>query len=164
GPASSGPRLLAGRRQRAVGQAGQLGSDAGRVGVVQVVEDGQRPQPGVTGAWPVARVLVGVAQAGQGLGLAGTVADPGPPGRGTGVAAHGLRVVAQAVIGQAQAVQRGGFAQVVAELAVEMESLAEVVEGLLVVTEEGFAPADGVQGPGLPDPVPGGTEGTQRPE
>ena len=52
---------------------GELGANLTGVGVVQVVEDGQRLPPGIPGLPRVAGGVVGVAEVGEDLGLVGAV-------------------------------------------------------------------------------------------
>src|SRR5437588_8564988 len=80
------------------------------VGVVQVVEDGQSPLPGLVCGGDVARVLVGVAQADEGVGLWMASAQLLVQLQCVVVAGDGPPVLAEVVVGDAEAVPGVGLA------------------------------------------------------
>ena len=68
------PRLTRLSAQRGVAELPELGADLVGVGVLQVLEDGERLLPGLPGLRQLAGGVAGVAEVGEGLRFAAAVA------------------------------------------------------------------------------------------
>src|SRR5437762_856444 len=106
-----------GRGGEAEAGADVLGAQhlAGAFVVVAVGEDVQRGGPGGAGMVGPAGGVLGVPEAGEGVGFGVAVAEVAEQGEGVLVAVGGLGVVAEVVVGVADAVPRGGFPPAVAD-------------------------------------------------
>src|SRR5215470_870242 len=121
--------------------AGELGADLAGVGVLDVLEDGQRLLPGLPGLGQLAGDVAGVAEVGEGIRF--EVAVAGFPGNAEGalVAGGGFGEVAQMVLGVPHAVPGMSLGPAVADFRAQGECLAAERAGLLVVAEPAVAPA-----------------------
>ena len=84
--------------------AGELGADLAGVGVLQVLEDGQRLLPGLPGLRQLAGSVAGVAEVGEGVRFVEAVAGFPVQAERALVAGGGFGEVAQMVLGVSQAV------------------------------------------------------------
>jgi hypothetical protein len=101
--------LLCGRVRGGVAVcAGELGADLAGVGVLQVLEDGQRLLPGLPGLGQLAGGVAGVAEVGQDVRFIEKVAGFPEEAERALVAGGGFGEVAQMVLGVPQAVPPGG--------------------------------------------------------
>jgi hypothetical protein len=159
GASDLGPaRGLAPRRRQAV----EKRPDLRRLGVVQLLEYGQRLAPGLAGGRRAAEGTVGLAQVHQRPGLVITVAQLAVQRQGPLVAGERLKVAAEEMAGEADRHPGGGLAAVVAGFPEHGQSLAGAGQALLVAAEVGEAPALRVESHGRALPVAGCTERLQR--
>src|SRR5215472_12456272 len=84
--------------------AGELGADPVSVGVLDVLEDGERLLPGLPGLRQIVGGLMGVAEAGEGVRFIEAVAGFPEEAEGALVAGGGFGEVAQMVLGVPQTV------------------------------------------------------------
>ena len=103
------------------------------IGVTELVENGQGAAPGGLGRGGGTVGQVGVAQAGQGIGLVVTIPEFAVQVQRLLIAGNGLLVAAEAAAAGGDAVERVGLAELVADLLLQREGLAAVDEPLVGV-------------------------------
>src|SRR5436190_23323329 len=103
--------------------------------MVEPVEDDQGLPPRRTGGLGVARVVVDVAEVGEGGGLVVAVAVVPEPVKCAYVAGDGLGVVVEVVVGASEVAPRIRLPVPVVEFLVQGEGLPAGDEGLSVVAE-----------------------------
>src|SRR5262249_20618177 len=141
---------------------GELGADPGGLGVVEVVQDGERILPCNAGLIRVPGGDLGVADVAEGLGLAPAIPDLLVQAEGTPIAGNRLGLVGEMVVGVAQAVPGRSLRLWVVEALVQVEGPAAVVKRLPVAPEQAVQRCDRAQGDNLARLVTGGGERFQR--
>src|SRR5882762_5593142 len=96
-------------RSPAMPGAAKFGADLVGLGMVELIEDFQGLAPCFAGGAGVARGMVGVAEAGEGVGFEIGVAEVAGQVDGVLVAAGGLLVVGKATVDVAEAVPGAGL-------------------------------------------------------
>jgi hypothetical protein len=132
--------------------AGKLGADLVGVGVLDVLEDGQRLLPSLPSLRQLGGSMMGVTEVGERVRFIEAVSGfPEDTDRAM-VAGGGFGGVAQMVLGVSQAVPDLSLEPAVADFRAQGECLAAERAGLLVVAEEAMAPANVVEryGPDVP--------------
>lgn len=128
------------------------------VGMVELVEDGQRPHPGVAGGVSVSVDRLGLGEMSECVGLVEAVTEVPIQLEGSFVASDGASALAEMMVGVAEAVPRVGFAGAMAELLVQLQRPLAIGDGPLIVAEFGVAPPEVVERTGLSGPVTGSRE------
>jgi hypothetical protein len=113
----------------------QLRADSGRVGVVQVVEDGQCLLPGILSPLRIAGCVAGVAEVGEGSGLAVVIAQVPDDIEGVLVMCCRFVQATELMFSVAEAIPGVCLAIAVAEIAVQGQGLLAERPGPLVVAE-----------------------------
>lgn len=134
------------------------GANLIRVGVVQVVKDGQGLLPTLTGGRKAAAGVLRVADVDQDKGLIVPVTDLARQSQGVLIAGDGGGIAAEVMVSVGKAVPGHGRTEIVTQLTVQTESLTAPDEGLLIIPLPGVLPADRVESLSLPGSVIRGAE------
>jgi hypothetical protein len=127
----------------------ESGPDLLRVGMAEVIEDGQGSPPSALRGRGIADRVLGVAEVDDGVGLAGAAAEVPVQGERILVVGDGLGVPPEMVVGVAEAVRRGGLTVAVPDGLHELHGLLAVGQRCQVVAGHGVVPPDRVEGAAL---------------